>query len=415
MGLPEGVSRDVMTAESASTDTEERSRRKGARAVLLGFLALGVLAWIGIAIAGIVKDASLGGILGGLFGGFFMGLLVAGAGAWAAMSFAFPRPKPNAESIAEGDALQAQLSGLLAELETVRLETVRQINQRASWRVPLCAAGGLAFWIFGQFSDDPGDILDLAILMGMAGVGGYVWASLALSNQYSRLYKGKVLPKLAAAFGDITYRHAVMPDLALMRAERIFREFKDAKAEDELVGTHRGCPTSIVELKLEIGSGKSRRTVFDGLLVEIELPRDTHATTAVINDGGAFGNLRDRMLAAGRQRVALEDPVFERVYEVYGTDQVAARALLNPAFMEKLLQLADRPDFGRPLALCVGKRLVMAMPKRGGKDLFEAPSFRQPASSREALVQLRRDIAAVLAAADAVIDLDHRFTVAPLR
>jgi hypothetical protein len=33
------------------------------------------------------------------------------------------------------------------------------------------------------------------------------------------------------------------------------------------------------------------------------------------------------------------------------------------------------------------------------------------AACREALVQLRKDIAAVLAAADAVIDLDHRLEV----
>jgi hypothetical protein len=53
--------------------------------------------------------------------------------------------------------------------------------------------------------------------------------------------------------------------------------------------------------------------------------------------------------------------------------------------------------------------LQIAMPKRMGRQLFEPPSFRKPAASRETLVQLRKDIEAVLAAADAVIDLDHRF------
>src|SRR6185503_18958233 len=132
---------------------------------------------------------------------------------------------------------------------------------------------------------------------------------------------------------------------------------------------------------------------------------------AVVSDEGAFGNFRDRMKANGRQRVRLEDPVFEKVYEVYGDDQIAARALLNPAFMERLLALGERPDFGRPLALCSGRWLTFAMPKRLGRNLFEPPSFQKPAASREALVQLRKDIAAVLSAADAVIDLDHRFEV----
>jgi hypothetical protein len=51
------------------------------------------------------------------------------------------------------------------------------------------------------------------------------------------------------------------------------------------------------------------------------------------------------------------------------------------------------------------------MPKRMGRNLFEPPSFQKPAASRETLIQLRNDIAAVMAAADAVIDLDHRFAV----
>jgi hypothetical protein len=77
--------------------------------------------------------------------------------------------------------------------------------------------------------------------------------------------------------------------------------------------------------------------------------------------------------------------------------------------MEKLLALGELADFGRPFALCSGRMLQIAMPKRMGRQLFEPPSFRKPAASRETLVQLRKDIEAVLAAADAVIDLDHRF------
>jgi hypothetical protein len=264
-------------------------------------------------------------------------------------------------------------------------------------------------WILGQYSDDAGDLGDLVAFIVVGGIGGYLWASFSLSNSYARLYKGNVLPRLAATFGDLSYRHAVAPNLAELREESVFRRFNHVHADDELFGAHRGLPLNIVELKLDSGSGKNKRTVFDGLLVTIDLPRDTHAITAIISDAGDFGNFAERMSKSGRQRVRLEDPVFEKVYEVYGTDQVAARALLHPAFMEKLLALGELADFGRPFVLCSGRMLQIAMPKRMGRQLFEPPSFRKPAASRETLVQLRKDIEAVLAAADAVIDLDHRF------
>ena len=59
--------------------------------------------------------------------------------------------------------------------------------------------------------------------------------------------------------------------------------------------------------------------------------------------------------------------------------------------------------------LCDGRVLQIAMPKRMAKNLFEPPSFSKPAATRATLAQLKTDIACVLKAADAVIDLDHRF------
>ena len=167
------------------------------------------------------------------------------------------------------------------------------------------------------------------------------------------------------------------------------------------VGTR---PTSIVELKLTHGSGKNEQTRFDGLLVTPELPRDTGAVTAVVSDAGGLGNFLDRQKGQHRERVRLADVAFERIYEVYGTDQVASRALLHPAFMEKLKALGELQDFERPQVLCARRVLQIAMSKRTGTNLFDPPSFSKLAATREQLVQLQTDIAGMLAAVDAVID-----------
>jgi len=39
------------------------------------------------------------------------------------------------------------------------------------------------------------------------------------------------------------------------------------------------------------------------------------------------------------KRVGLVDPVFEKIFEAYGTDQVEARYLLTPTFMQRLVRL----------------------------------------------------------------------------
>ena len=390
------------------TRTTKDAQAGVARGVLGASAMLAGIAWIGVATASALRKPGWEGILGGLFGGFILALAILAAGAWLAMGLA---AGPRVPDTAGGEEIEAALQDVLDELEATRLATINEINVRAFWRVPLCAAAGVALIILSQFSDDPPDFMEMISLVIVPAMGGYVWASMDLSSKYARLYKDRVLPRLASTFGSLNYRRAIAPDLGPLKDEGVFRRFDNVLADDEIYGARRNLPINIVELKLTERSGKNERTTFDGLLVSIDLPRDTGAVTAVISDQGALGNFFDRRSDVSRERVALEDPVFEKVYEVYSTDQVAARALLHPAFMEKMLALGRLPDFERPMVLCSGRRLQIAMPKRSGKSLFEAPSFRKPAASRESLVQLRKDLAAVLAAADAVIDLDHRFEI----
>lgn len=393
-------------SETQSPARAIRTRLAGG--VLVTAAAFAAIAGVGLAVTSIIRKPDLEGIAGGIFGGFLLALVIMGAGAWIGISVATGPKIPDTQG---GDEIAASLKDVLDELEAARQQTVEDINHRAMLRVPLCAIGGVAFAVLGQLTDDPPDLMEMIALIIVPAIGGYVWASMPLSSKYHRLYKDKVLPRLAATFGALSYRQAITPSLSELKTEGIFREFDAVDSDDEIFGTHRNLPLNIVELKLTAGSGKNKRTTFDGMLVTLDLPRDTGAVTAVISDAGAFGNFMDRQRNRKRERVALEDPVFEKVYEIYGTDQIAARALLHPAFMQKLLALGELPHFERPTVLCSGRLLQIALPKRAGQNLFEAPSFRKPAASRETLVQLRKDIAGVIAAADAVIDLDHRFEI----
>lgn len=397
--------RVLMDASSSPAKTQSAHL---ARSVLALGAVLALAGGVGIGAVAIIRNPTLEGIAGGVFGGFMVALVVMGLAAWAAMAM-MRTPKPV--DTVTGNALAAQLQDVLGEVEAARLETVAAINKRAVWRVPVGAAAGVALTVATQVSGDPPDFLETILMLIAPAFGGYLWASMGPASAYARLYKDKVLPRLAASFGSLSYRGAHMPDLERLREECIFRKFDAVEADDEIFGTHRTRPISIVELKLTHGSGNNKRTTFDGLLTTMELPRDTGAVTAVVTDAGGLGNFLDRQKGQHRERVRLEDVAFEKIYEVYGTDQVASRALLHPAFMEKLLALGALQDFERPQVLCAGRVLQIAMPKRTGANLFEPPSFTKPAATREQLVQLQKDIAGVLAAVDAVIDLDHRFEV----
>ena len=199
--------------------------------------------------------------------------------------------------------------------------------------VPIGLAIGVLAWGATQLNREPSGLVELGFLTFFGAGGGYFWASAVLAAQYTAAYKAEVLPRLAARFGALDYRKAVAPDAALLKKQRLFRHFDQMGADDEIFGSYRGVPISIVELTLTEQEGKHTKTVFSGLFTRITLPRTLAGTTAIVVDGGMLGNLRD---AFGGDRVRLEDPAFERVYQVFGTDQIAARALLTPGLYDAL-------------------------------------------------------------------------------
>lgn len=390
--------------------SERRGRGAAGGALGIAFL-LALVVWAAILFGSVRQQPGWEGWLSGIFGGGFLALLVAGAGAWAAM-FLVRGSEPKTSGGPQLFAAAGDLEQVLAELETVRQDTKRRINASALWRAPLGAGAALALWIAGQFTDDPADAFDLVMFMALGAFGGYLWASWQLSEAYRKLYKERVLPRIAAGFGALAWRHA-QPPLDEYKRHRLFPDWDGAHAEDEIHGEYRGMPLSIIELQLTQGTGKRRRTVFNGLTASVTLPRGLAGVTVVVPDRGVFGNLAERLRGGPCEPVRLEDPVFEKAYEVYASDQIAARALLTPAFMERFMVLAQSGRFGAPAALVQDNRLIMALASTSGRNLFEPPSYRKPAAAREAVTQLHDDIEAVLRAADAVIDLDQAGRLQP--
>jgi len=381
----------------------ERRGRPAAGLLLGGGLVLAIGLWIAVVFAAARQTPGWEGWLTGIFAGGFLALLTYLACAWAAVALLRPARKREAPGVYRGDG---GLEQILAELETTRQDTKARITRAAFWRVPLGVALAVGLWFLTQYSDDPADGSDLIGFVAGGAIGGYFWGAWQLSEAYRRRYKARVLPRIAAKFGRLDWRRA-QPPLDAFRRHRLFPDWDAAKAEDEIFGDYRGMPLSIIELTLTQGSGKKKRTVFHGLTCAVTLPRGLAGTTVVAPDRGLFGNLAERLRAGPCEPVRLEDPTFERAYEVYSSDQISARALLTPAFMERFMALARSGRFGAPAALVQDNQLLMALASTSGRDLFEPASYLKPAAARDAVAQLHDDIEAVLRAADAVIDLDQ--------
>lgn len=386
-----------------------RANGGAARTIRLAFIA-GGLVFAAIVILSLVRADSAGAMASGFFAAFFFGLLTVLGVSVLALRKAFAA-SDTPVSASEREAMDAALGSVLRELEALRAETQTRIEARAPSFAAIGAALGLCLALLDVFEEGPFDWMNLVMCVGFGALGGWIYASFGPSKDYKSAYKSKVLPVLARSFGELTYRPGTPVEVERLGRYGLFAAFDKVTAEDEIYGTHRDYPIRIVEVELVDGRPKEPVTVFDGILVEIVLPRMLTATTAITIDKGVSTAVRGLLrlgdaAKSGLTRVRLEDPEFERDYEVFSSDQIGARAFLTPAVMERLRAFAAEGAFGRPVVLLEANRFTMALPKRGLGDLFEPPSYRKPAATWEAIKELSQDIAAVLAMADAVIAVE---------
>lgn len=83
--------------------------------------------------------------------------------------------------------------------------------------------------------------------------------------------------------------------------------------------------------------GTSRRAGFEGVVLSLIHPMVFHGRTVIRRD---LGRVNPQQLD-GMKRVGLVPRVFEEKFEVYSDDQVEARMLMTPDFIERLMHFAN--------------------------------------------------------------------------
>jgi len=195
---------------------------------------------------------------------------------------------------------------------------------------------------------------------------------------------------------------AVPPDLDILKENGLLpRRYHRAAFEDEMKGHVHGADFKAVEAHLERKDTDSDGdtkwvTVFRGSLMEIDSHREFLGKTVVLRDAGFF----NRKKRSGMKRVGLVDPVFERIFEAYGTDQVEARYLLTPTFMQRLIDLETSVDGKRIRFGFIDGRLLIAVetPNR-----FEAGSMLKPLTDTERTQKILKEVDAVFGVVDGLM------------
>lgn len=168
---------------------------------------------------------------------------------------------------------------------------------------------------------------------------------------YRKSVRSDVYPLIIKYFGD-AYRYIKQPTVTLFDFDdsRLFNYIADISVEDQFTGEIDGVTFDIVHAAIleprhtgritdwVIGN-KQPTVIFDGTCIILSMNKEFKGVTIFRRDKGAIGNVIFNQPKIGFARIRLEDPDFEKKFEVSSTDQVEARYLLTTSFMERLVGL----------------------------------------------------------------------------
>lgn len=296
------------------------------------------------------------------------------------------------------DRLMGGSLGQFLEQQTAARAAARAQAWDRVWRSGMVAGPLLAFALI---------LLPLPLdikLWGTAIIIGGIWYwSQGPVREAKRRVKIGINQGIASALG-LTYAHDGEEgrEFALAKQFGLLPGHDRQTLEDFWSGELEGHGFLLHEAHLEErrGSGKNRRwvTVFRGAIIRIGSGRRFHGTTLVQRSGKhrkflGFGGRKDSVEFDGHRldTVDMVHPDFDETFEVWSDDQVEARYLVHPRYVERLLAIEAAFEGQDVCSLFTGGDIVVVV---GSGNLFEGGTM-DPASDRAMVEQCARQFASL--------------------
>ena len=287
---------------------------------------------------------------------------------------------------------------LLAAQDSSRRVAVRKAKIFGTLIVVIAIV--LAIFIF--LRTDKFQLGFFALFFGGAGSFGLYKKLTKTVKSYA---KGKIVSGICTFIGWMFQEKVTLkPDLDLLGQYALIPKGFGSKSsssyrasfEDQMSGAAHGAEFHSVESHLERKSDDDWVTAFRGQIMTLTFPRKFLGQTVVLRDKGMF----QRKKHGDMKRVGLVDPVFEKIFEAYSTDQVESRYLLDPAFMQKLVDLERSVD-GKKIrfGFIEGQLLIVVETK----NRYEAGSMLKPLTAPERTQKILDEIGAIYDIVDAVL------------
>lgn len=281
---------------------------------------------------------------------------------------------------ADIDALiNGELGQWLAEQDDMRSAARALARKRRAIGV-VVALPVLAFIVIVSWPQ-----FDFVFFAGVTAMAVVAFWSGQPVDKARRTIKTGINSAIAQSLGmDYQLEHEPGDEFAAARTYGLVPKSDRSTFEDRWHGTLEGHEFNLYEAHLEErrGSGRNRRwvTVFRGVIIQMEFGRPFYSTTLLQRAGKhrkwlGLGGERDTVKFEGHQldRVDQVHPAFADTFALFSDDQVEARVLVHPSYVEKLLEIEQAFKASELRALFRRGEVILAL--EADQNLFESGSM----------------------------------------
>ena len=180
-------------------------------------------------------------------------------------------------------------------------------------------------------------------------IGGYIILWIITINRISRLngdVKKYVLRPLLKKYGLEYEPYSSIDESIIVKSDLIDEDYDDFEGSDLIIGDE--FRFSYVKLTREEeytttndeGEEETQTetvTVFDGIFYIGRFPKKIRGTYLVERNSFHLSDILP--ITVEKNRIKLDMPEFEKVFDVYGSDQIEGRYIFDFTFMQKLLDI----------------------------------------------------------------------------
>lgn len=339
------------------------------------------------------------------------------------------------------EAYRKEILPLLAEFESYRKEELRKYNIKNTVWILVFAILIVPFIIcIIAFNKDNSSALValfivcpclLALIFVLAVT--YTSCKVTTPKEFKNFIKTHCFQKILPHFGNFKWKHRLIGEELLEKSD-LFPYFNNTHVDDYFNGQYKNISFFVEEICLTVKSEKHNIRFFKGIVILFPSNKIVKARTIVSTKGdltkknqllvqmfvaliSGIGIFKDgyahwkwilliivlavvflimKTIEKNNEpldEVLLEDPKFAKRFNVYSSDQVEARYLVTPAFMERMQNL--QTAFGTKNVKCSFFEDKIMFAISTDRDLFEIGDLFTPMADPKQIYKFREELLSI--------------------